>query len=120
MQSPPTWCSWLRLHPLYHKLSNSQPRLSQSLRVGAAVSVHVVAVGRPIDEDGGRLRRDVLQHSHGVPRVNCTVDKYYVVYVRVVTSVFNIGPINVLLQHLMCELGPKGILAPLFEKAKVK
>ena len=79
--------SWLRLHPLCHKLSNSQPRLSQRLRVGAPVAVHVVAVGGAVDEDGRGIGGDVLQDSHGVPRVDCPVDKYYIVNVRVVTSV---------------------------------
>ena len=83
----PTEFSWLRLHPLCHKLSNSQPRLSQRLRVGASVAVHVVAVGGAVDEDGRGIGGDVLQDSHGVPRVDCPVDKYYVVNVRVVTSV---------------------------------
>ena len=47
--------SWLRLNPLCDQLSNSQSRLGQRLRVGAAVAVHVVAVGGPVDEDGRSL-----------------------------------------------------------------
>ena len=79
--------SRLRLDPLGDKFANPQPRLSESLRVGAPVPVHVVAVGGAVDEDGRGIGGDVLQDSHRVPRVDCPVDKYYIVNVRVVTSV---------------------------------
>ena len=79
--------SWFRLNPLCDQLSNSQSRFSQRLRVSAAVPVHVVAVGGPVDEDGRGLGWDVLQDAHRVPWVDCSVDKYDIVNIRVVTSV---------------------------------
>ena len=77
----------MRLDPLGDKFANPQPRLSESLRVGAPVPVHVVAVGGAVDVDGRRLGRDVLQHSHRVPGVDRPVDKDNVVDVRVHASV---------------------------------
>ena len=124
------------MDPLRHQLPDSQPRLRQGLRVGAAVAVHVVAVRGAVDVDGRRLGRDVLQHSHRVPRVDRAVDKHDIVNVRVHTSIseefvrrwydnifkdvkeknilidhlLNVGSINIFLQNLMSEGGSESVL----------
>ena len=87
LKKAPRRFSWPWLDPLRHQLPDSQPRLRQGLRVRAAVAVHVVAVRGAVDVDGRRLGRDVLQHSHRVPRVDRAVDKHDIVNVRVHTSI---------------------------------
>ena len=104
--------------PGVHQLSDPHPGCRQLLGVVRSVGVHVCAVGRPGDVDGGGVLVEVLEDAHGVPGVDTPVDEDHVADAGPEAAVLDVGVDHVVGEHLVGEVLTVGVLTPALEEVQ--